>query len=181
MAGKAKTGVTKLSEHLLQSDKLRRVHQLWVELTGDRPLPLRAEITPERLGFVLGQVTIVDVLRDPLNFRYRLVGTKIEDAGRRGDKGKTIDEIEPAAYRQMVGSAYREVVETAQPVIQQISYLHHQRVVAFERIVLPFSQSGGEVDVLLEASDWAPGIHQDLRNIDFSRTQDLKPDADRNI
>lgn len=178
MSGKADTGVTKLSENLLQSDKLRRVHQVWVELKAERPFPLRAEISPERLGFILGQVTIIDVLREPLNFRYRLVGTKIEDAGRRGDKGKTIDQVEPEAYRQMVVSAFQEVVETGQPVFQQISYLHHQTVVSFERLVLPFSQSGGEVDVLLEASDWPPGVHQDLRNIDFSRTQDLTPDTD---
>lgn len=165
-------GVEIVSTQALQSEKLRRFHQIWTDLKGAGDLPLRAEVSPERLGFMLGHVSIIEVLREPLNFRYKLIGTKIEDAGRHGDQGKTVDQIEPACYRDMVSAACRTVVDTAQPLVHQVTYLHHQNRVKFERVILPFTVSGGVVEVLLEGSDWLTGSHQDLRNLVFSR-----PDA----
>ena len=123
------------------------------------------DATRHNAGFILGQVTIIDVVYDPLNFRFRLIGTRIEEAGRRGDQGKTLEQIEPAAYRNLVGSAYREVVESARPTCHQISYVHRQDLVSFERIILPFTRTGSGVDLLLEALDWLPGVQQDLKNI----------------
>lgn len=168
MKALANIGVDKLSPDALESEKLRRFHQIWMDLKGARELPVRAEVSPEQLGFLLGQVTIVDVLQGPLNFRFKLIGTKIEEAGRHGDQGKTVDQIEPAAYRKMVAAAYREVVETREPLCHRINYQHHQSLVTLERVVLPFTIAGSDVEVMLEASDWPPGTHQDLRNLDYS-------------
>jgi hypothetical protein len=158
-------GIDALSPDLVSSDRLNRLLQLWKELRGDRDLPFRGELVPEQLGFILGQITIIDVVHHPINFRYRLIGTRIEEAGRRGDQGKTLDQIEPASYRYLVGSAYREVVECAQPSCHQISYVHRQDLVSFERIILPFTRTGSGVDLLVEALDWLPGVQQDLKNI----------------
>lgn len=170
MKKRANIGVDKLPSDALESEKLRRFHQLWVDLKGAGDLPSRADVSPEQLGFLLGRVTIVDVLRDPLNFRYKLIGTKIEEAGRHGDQGKTVDQIEPVAYRMMVTAAYREVVEGRAPVCHRINYKHHQSQVTLERVILPFRLAGSDVEVLLEASDWQPGTHQDLKNLDYSDT-----------
>jgi len=170
MKTRATIGVDKVPPDALESEKLRRFHQVWMDLKGEGDLPFRAEVSPEQLGFLLGQVTIVDVLREPLNFRFKLIGTKIEEAGRHGDQGKTVDQIEPVAYRQMVAAAYREVVEGREPVCHRINYQHHQRQVTLERVILPFTLAGGDVEVLLEASDWPTGSPQDLRNLDYSDT-----------
>ncbi len=158
-------GINTLSPDLVSSDRLNRLFQLWRELRGGRKLPFRGEFAPEQLGFILGQVTIIDVVHEPLNFRFRLIGTRIEEAGRRGDQGKTLDQIEPASYRDLVGEAYREAVESAQPTCHQISYVYRQELVSFERIILPFTRTGSAVDLLLEALDWLPGVPQDLKNI----------------
>ena len=158
-------GITALSPDLVSSDRLNRLFQLWKELRGGSGLPFRSVLAPEQLGFILGHVTIIDVVLDPLNFRFRLIGTRIEEAGRRGDQGKTLDQIEPASYRDLVGTAYREVVEGALPTCHQISYFHRQDLVSFERIILPFTLTGSAVDFLLEALDWLPGVQQDLKNI----------------
>ncbi len=172
MKALAHIGVDRLSCDELESERLRRFHLIWLELKGARELPLRVEVSPERLGFLLGHVTIVDVLREPINFRYRLIGTKIEEAGRHGDQGKTVDQIEPVAYRKMATAAYREVVKGQEPLCQRINYQHHQNEVTLERVILPFTVAGSDVEVLLEASDWQPGTYQDLRNLDYSDATD---------
>lgn len=168
MKVRANIRVDELSSDALESEKLRRFQQIWMELKGARDLPFRADVSPERLGFLLGHVTIVDVLRKPLNFRYKLIGTKIEEAGRLGDQGKTVDQIEPIAYRKMVEAAFRQVVDGREPLCQRIIYQYHQRQVSLERVIVPFTVAGSDVEVLFEASDWPPGIHQDLRNLDYS-------------
>jgi hypothetical protein len=166
-------GIDALSPDLVSSDRLNRLFQLWKKLRGGRELPYRDAFSPEQLGFILGQVTIIDVLHNPLNFRYRLIGTRIEEAGRRGDQGKTLDQVEPRSYRDLVGLAYREVVGSARPSCHQISYVHRQDLVSFERIILPFTQTGSTVDLLLEALDWLPGVQQDLKNIAVSQAPAL--------
>lgn len=156
-------GIEALSPDLVNSDRLSRLFRFWKDLGGAQGLPCRADFSPEQLGFILGHITIVDVLRDPLNFRYRLIGTRLEEAGRRGDQGKTLDQIEPETYRNMIGQTFRQVVDFRQPLCHHISYLHHQNMVSYEQLILPFRHRGAEVEVLVEALDWLPGVQQDLK------------------
>ncbi len=172
MKARANIRVDELSSDALESEKLRRFHQIWMEVRGARELPFRAEVSPEQLGFLLGHVTIVEVLGEPLNFRYKLIGTKIEEAGRLGDQGKTVDQIQPIGYREIVDAAFRRVVDGREPICQRITYQYHQRQVSLERVIVPFTVAGSDVEVLFEASDWAPGVHQDLRNLDYSDDKD---------
>ncbi len=163
-------GIEALSPELVNSDRLSRLFRFWKEVRGTQGLPCRADFAPEQLGFILGQITIVDVLRDPLNFRYRLIGTRLEEAGRRGDQGKTLDQVEPEIYRDMIGQTFRHVVDFRQPVCHHISYLHHQNLVSYEQLILPFSHKGAEVEVLVEALDWLPGVQHDLKCITGARS-----------
>ncbi len=163
-------GIEALSPDRVNSDRLSRLFRFWKDIRGTQELPSRADFSPEQLGFILGQVTIVDVLRDPLNFRYRLIGTRLEEAGRRGDQGKTLDQVEPPAYRNMIRQTFCQVVDFRQPLCQHISYLHHQNLASCEQLILPFSTTGTEVEVLVEALDWLPGVQHDLKRMAGVRT-----------
>ena len=165
MTESADVGIAALSPDLVNSDRLSRLLGFWKEIRGAQRLPCWADFSPEQLGFILGQITVVDVLRDPLNFRYRLIGTRIEEAGRRGDQGKTLDQVEPASYRDMMGQTFGQVVELGQPLCHHVSYFHHQNLVSFEQLILPISRTGPEVEVLVEALDWLPGVQHDLKSM----------------
>ena len=154
-----------LSPELVNSDRLSRLFRIWKEIRGPQGLPSRADLSPERLGFILGQITIVDILRDPINFRYRLIGTRLEEAGRRGDQGKTLDQVEPASYRDMITKSFRQVVDFKPPLCQHVSYLQNQNLVSYEQLILPFSHTGAGVEVLVEALDWLPGVQHDLKSM----------------
>ena len=165
-----KIGIEIVSAADLGSEKLRGLHDLWSGLKGQRTLPRRGDLKPEQLGSLLGWVTIIEVGHEPLEFRFRLVGTKVEDAGRRGDQGRTLDLIEPEDYRSMTKEAYEKVVETDLPVFERVGYPHGRNVVGFERAVLPFSLGGESVDLLLDCLDWPYGVEQDLANFTLSKT-----------
>src|SRR6202140_589588 len=56
---------------------VRRFYEYWLSVAPPGRLPGRQHIRPEDLVPLLPQLWMADVYRDPLRFRYRLVGTKI--------------------------------------------------------------------------------------------------------
>ncbi len=166
MALKGIIEVWGLAPDQLRSAKLRRLCQFWRELTAVRRLPYRAEFSPEQLPFIIGQVSMIDVLGEPAGFHFRLVGTKIEDRGRRGDHGKILDQIEPAAYRALLTKAYETVVAGAEPVVQRLEFKEAPGRIWYERVVLPFTLGGERVEGLLEGIDWPLSMNQDLAEFD---------------
>lgn len=158
-------GMDQISVEDLQCGKLQRLHALWNELRCQRDLPQRRDFLPEQLDFILGRVNLVEVLRDENNFRYRLLGTQIEDAGRRGDQGKTLDRIALQVFGEMLGEAYREVLADGRPVCRRIEYQNRDADIWFEQLILPFALEGTDVELLLEGFDWPLGMIQNFRNL----------------
>ena len=158
-------GMTRISVEDLQCGKLQRLHGLWSKLRGERSLPQRQDFLPEQLEFILGRVNLVEVLRAEKNFRYRLLGTQIEDAGRRGDQGKTLDRIGLRAFGELLSDAYCEVLSDGRPVCRRVEYRNRDMEVWFEQLILPFALEGMEVELLLEAIDWPLGMIQNFRNL----------------
>jgi hypothetical protein len=126
----------------LRSERLRRLHRFWQELRGQRRLPFRAEFAPEQFHFILGQMALLDVTEPAGRFRFRLVGTRLELLGRRGDQGRTVDEIEPGWYGTVLEAAYVEVVETGEATV-----------------------TGQGVELLLDAFDWPSGLEERLNDL----------------
>lgn len=151
----------------LASPRLKRLHAVWSEHCGARRWPTRGDLKPEAIAFILGTVVLVDVLRDPLRFRFRLVGSHIEEVGRRGDQGRMLDDIEPPYYAAFVRDGYTEAVTSGACLIDRITFHPATRPtlqpLTYERLVLPLSSDGAVIDMLLVASDWPREISNDLR------------------
>jgi hypothetical protein len=64
----------------------------WDEKRGDRAMPSRADIRPSELKEHLGWVTLVEVLQDFSDFRYRLIGTLVTQYYLEDTTGKTVRE-----------------------------------------------------------------------------------------
>jgi hypothetical protein len=65
------------------SPQVREMHEHWAALRGDRVLPHRDDLDPARITRYLPGIMLVDVLwGPPLDFVYRLVGTReVESRG----------------------------------------------------------------------------------------------------
>uniref|UniRef100_UPI003137A719 PAS domain-containing protein n=1 Tax=Ferrovibrio terrae TaxID=2594003 RepID=UPI003137A719 len=62
---------------------LRQGYDSWLAKCGDRPMPARADLDPAEITPLLPNLILRDVLRDtkpgwPLDFRYRLIGTRVD-------------------------------------------------------------------------------------------------------
>ena len=149
------------------SDRLQRLHRLWVARRGSRRWPAHADFSAEDLAFTEQTITLVDVLHDPLHFRMRRVGPSIEELRGAGDQGKLVDEIEPPIYGALLRTTYTEALNAAEPSFHLVQFLPGVRParfpLAYERAILPLSNAGIAIDMLLIATDWSEEITADLR------------------
>src|SRR4051794_32338479 len=65
----------------------------WNLKRGDRRMPSRKDIDPVEIPRLLSSTALVDVLRDPLDFRFRLLGTAIDNISSRNMCGVRFSEL----------------------------------------------------------------------------------------
>src|SRR5260370_3430710 len=76
---------------------LQLVRAYWTARRQERFAPQRADIDPADLIDVLPRIMLADVLAEPLDFRYRLSGTRITDVHTKSMAGPSPRELMPAA------------------------------------------------------------------------------------
>ncbi len=82
-------------EQLVWHPKLRSLHDYWRSKRASAGLPRKRDIDPAEIGSLLNNVFLVSVERDPIRFRYRLLGLAIIGVSRANMTGRTMDEAYP--------------------------------------------------------------------------------------
>lgn len=130
---------------------LRRLSALWNEKRGMRFAAARADMDPATLRFILGNVLLVDVLREPLRFRYRLVGTNLVVRTGFDPTGKLVDEHPEPEFRREALKVYHQMIETRVPYQARFDQAFDGRTRRFEVLLLPLSSDGETIDMILGA------------------------------
>ena len=131
-------------------DELKRLYTYWVAKKGGRLAPARADIDPLEIAPLLPHVTLIDIERAPLRFRYRLVGTEIVNNVGEDFTGRYLDTLLRLTHRDVMAAELARVVESAEPAGNLWDYARHDgRHVRYERLVLPLSSDGVTIDMLL--------------------------------
>ena len=139
---------------VFRSAKLQRVYDYWKEKRGARRLPARRDLDPLDLTFALGDILLVDVLYDPLRFRFRLDGTNLVQRYGVDMTGKLLDDYPDPEMRALIDASYRDVVARAAPVVRYRDLLIDNRVFVYEVAILPMTVSGDRVEMLLSCIDF---------------------------
>jgi hypothetical protein len=119
------------------------------KLRGDA-IPARRDIEPLDIPELLPQVILLDVARDPWNFRFRLIGTNVVYHLSQDWTGTWLREIGHMAPPSRIFNAYVEVAASGKPLRSQTPYVGpHQNFITAEDIILPLADDGQTVDMLL--------------------------------
>jgi hypothetical protein len=149
----------------LRAPRLQNVLDLWQRKRGGRLAPARLDFDPAELKPVLACVTLVDVLYDPLDFRYRLVGSEMVRAYGRDVTSQSVNDLQLIGLRALIWRDLTELVKTAQPQYTALYYTNlagHLR--AYQLLRLPLSSDGARLDMLLLVAEFdRPAF--DLRNL----------------
>jgi len=141
--------------------ELREVKDYWLLKRGTRKLPRRADIDPLELRQHLPFISLVEVLDDAKDFRFRLLGTEITDVLQRDSTGKTVREVyataEPDILQWML-EVYALAATKKCPVLRRGTLrVVHKDFIAFESLHLPLSDDGEHVNMLFGRSRYIAG------------------------
>jgi hypothetical protein len=142
------------------SPKLRHLLSYWGSKREGRALPARRKLAPEDMVEMLPRVGLIDVIRPPLRFRYRLLGGEIELLAHGLKTGAMLDDIRSPSYRDNDRIHFAAAVDTARPSVHRIAFERHGRRTRIERLVLPlWIEDPSQVAMLLIGIDRPAGLN----------------------
>lgn len=122
----------------------------WNSKNLNARLPGRADIDPLDIPSLLPQVILLDVQRDPWDFRFRLIGTNVVHHLANDLTGTWMTSIEHMAPPSRIFSSCIEVASTGKPSRSDIPYVGpHHHFVRAEDVILPLASDGATPDMLL--------------------------------
>lgn len=126
--------------------KIRAIFDYWRAVHPAVGLPGRQHIDPVDIRSLLPNVWLMDVLRDPVRFRLRLLGTRIVAYAGEDNTGKWVHELWPDSNV----APLREVVETGHPILWRgpSHFRPEKSYFELERIRLPLARDGVTVDMI---------------------------------
>ena len=130
--------------------ELKNLLDIWDALRHGRRMPARADLNLFDLKPHLGNLLLVDVEREPLRFRYRLVGTKITNVVHRDVTGQYFEDIYTGRLLDSMIEVQSWVVNECAPLRVFSRTGHpHTRVYAYEGLLLPLSANGETANMVL--------------------------------
>ncbi|MDA0703717.1 MAG: PAS domain-containing protein [Proteobacteria bacterium] len=135
----------------MNTPRLQEVHAYWIALKGERFAPRPDEIRPEGLRpNVMPFVVLTDILREPFDLRFRLIGTAIVDAHGIELTGTPVADLRPREYADLVWRQYLDLLRERAPQVFGIETLGREerwsRQVVFRA---PLSSDGETIDTVL--------------------------------
>lgn len=134
----------------LSDSKLNALYHYWKSKCGEAVAPLRSAIRPTEIPALLRIINILDVTRDPLGFRHKLVGMEWIDRMGRDVTGQAVDAI-------LYGDAAEEILASLKTIVtEKKPYRRFARLdwknaqwLTLESTELPLLDAAGEVVSIL--------------------------------
>jgi len=140
----------------ITSPRILRLYSYWQNQQRHRGgiLPRRGDIAPGQIRDPLPNIMIADVEREPLRFRYRLVGTRVVEYDGVEFSGRYLGEIGWPEEQDLFNS-YAEVVNSRKPFFGSLAWeLNTGAVGRCEFARLPLSDDGEAVSQILAMEDY---------------------------
>jgi hypothetical protein len=139
---------------------LVEVLDYWRRKRGERLVPSRLDIEPLDLIRVLPRIMLADVVSDLPGFRYRLSGTGIASVHGEELTGLAPLDLRPVEYGRLIDRHYRQCVFERRPLLHLIILDLAHRSRAYARILLPLSNDGDQVNMLMAVDSANQDAHE---------------------
>lgn len=139
----------------IDSPRIQRFRAYWnSRRTGPDVVPRRADFDPNHLRELLSNIVVMEVERDPLRFRYRLVGTRVVEFNNLDFTGLYLGTIGWQEERQLVDVCADAVAGKA-PLCGSYTWtLKNGNTGKCEFAIFPFSDDGSAVTQLFGIEDY---------------------------
>lgn len=124
----------------------------WHRNADAERLPKKAIFYPEEHAALLGYMSLLEVRRGPVNFVFRLVGDHIANLLGKDLTNRSVGEVEPVAFSNLLDRHLLESTDLRQPTVYRVTAQWDVKKICYHRAILPLSRDGGLVDYLLTGS-----------------------------
>ena len=134
-----------MSELDMRSDLVIAGYRYWESCRKGRPMPMRADLDPLiDIPALVPSVMLFDVRKAPLDFRWRLVGTKVRQNFWKDYTGQWFSGDGNYGNQQSsVWQSMKLVAETGKPVLHRPVYVGpHDDFLSVENVLRPLSLDG---------------------------------------
>lgn len=129
----------------------------WRRKCAGRRMPTRAEIDPAEIVPLLPHVVLMDVLRDPPDFRYRLLGTTVDAHMSARHTGRRLSEIPHQREPSQMWRNFSHVAERGEPLATHVPYVGpHKDFLAVQDLIMPLGGDGRMPNMLFILVDFVP-------------------------
>lgn len=133
----------------LADPRIRRAYEFWNALREEREMPARRDIDPSEIVPILPFVVLVDVLDDPIDFRFRLAGTDVVRRYGQELTGRKLREIDVDGKYRQIFDEYELTVTRRRPEIFTEEFTRTDgKFVRYTRLLCPLSADGVAVNML---------------------------------
>jgi hypothetical protein len=134
--------------------KVAELFRYWNSRRPPHGLPGRQHIDPLDVPRLMPHIWLLDIERQPLRFRYRLVGTELVRAGGRELTGHYMDEIHGKFGQSPQAVNYVNLAMTNRPHWRKgsVTFDWDRDHVVVERLILPLCRDGRTADMILGIS-----------------------------
>jgi hypothetical protein len=137
----------------IRHPSLKRMFQLWDMKRGELRWPLRHDLDPCEFSFILGYVSLLDVVASKdgqsRRFYFRVDGTKQAELFGMDCTGKYLDQVASVPSSQLAEESYNAVIDSGEPQYRARQIEFKGRLLQYEIILLPVSRDGTAADMLM--------------------------------
>ena len=136
---------------MLKSSRLREAYTYWDAKRQNKLMPSRYDIDPVEIPPLLPYVILIDVAREPVDFRYRLIGTQACVILRGDFTGQFFSKVPGNGKESALWQACDAVVGSKAPMYWQIPCVGPERSLHnYENVLLPLSNDGANVTMIFK-------------------------------
>ena len=126
----------------------------WERIRAGRPMPARADLDPIDIPRLLSVTILIEVIEEPLDFRYRLLGTELDRITKANYRGWRFSEIPHIEKNGRLWSDHETVYRTRKPVRSSVEYIGHDRFLrTLAHGLFPLSNDGVSVNMIWGVAD----------------------------
>ena len=137
------------------NSKLSEFFGYWLSIKPADGLPGRQHFDPLHIPFLMPRVWMLDVLREPLRYRYRLAGTKEVETLQREVTGQMFTDVHPhlaegsEVFERLNRTGLFGAATYRKGAVVAVHDKKHQTV---ENCIVPLARDGKTVDILVACS-----------------------------
>jgi hypothetical protein len=135
----------------IETPPLDALYSLWESLRRDGGFPAWRDFDRRQLEPFLDNLLLIEVLREPLRFRFRYHGKELAWRAGYDMTGKLVDELPHRRNRAVLLERCRSLTEMPRAYVGQGARFVGGRELAYDVLWVPLSEDGTTVTMLLGA------------------------------